>query len=108
MLPKSKRLNLKRNFNWVISGKKVETTLFKLFYRIGENTKPLVGVTIPKHVIKKAQDRNNIKRFIYRAVSQFYTDLPNNLNLVIIPKGDISKKQIDQLIGELNVIKINN
>ncbi len=108
MLPKSKRLNLKRNFNWVVSGKKIETALFKLFYRIGENTKPLIGVAISKNIIKKAHDRNKTKRLIFGAAGKFYTDLPNNLNLVIMPKGDISNKKIDQLANELSIIKDYN
>lgn len=103
MLPKSQRLNLKEKFKWVTSGKRIETHSFKLYLKLGDNSKPLIGITVPKHIIKKAHDRNKTKRVISDTINQFYTSLPNNLNLVIIPKGDIFKENKEQLKDELSI-----
>lgn len=89
MLSKSKRLNLKTSFRWVASGKSITSTNFKLFYRLGENPNPLIGVSIASAQFKKSSLRNQAKRIIFSLAGKFYDQLHKNLNLVIMPKAQV-------------------
>lgn len=89
MLSKSRRLNLKTNFRFVASGKSVTSKNFKLFYRLGENENPLVGVSIVSAQFKKATLRNKAKRICFKLAQDFYDQLPNNINLVIMPRAQV-------------------
>lgn len=89
MLQKSQRLNLKTNFRWVASGKSLTSTNFKLFYRLGENENPLVGVSIVSAQFKKANIRNKAKRIMFELARESYSQLHKNLNLVIMPKAQV-------------------
>lgn len=111
MLPKSQRLNLKQDFKWAAAGKKIETPLFKLFIRFGENTIPKVGVATSKQHFKSAVDRNKAKRICFEAISPLYDRLPNQINLVIMPKSNCLASSSEALRRELTDVKdlnINN
>lgn len=105
MLTKSKRLNLTKDFKWVVNGKKIETETFKFFLKIGDNKQALVGIITPKQIFKKAYIRNRARRITSKVIEQIYPNLPNNLNLVIMPKADIFKKRVEELTNELTNIK---
>ncbi len=105
MLPKSNRLNLKKDFKWVVCGKRSETKHFKLFYQIGVNSHPLVGIALSKSVFRKATKRNRARRLTAVAIQANYDKLLNNLNLVIMPKIEILQTRPEQLSEELYEIK---
>ena|SRR5258708_17206727 len=105
MLPKSKRLNLKKNFKFVADGRKIYTQSFKIFYRLGENPQPLIGVAVSKSNFNKAHDRNKAKRLAFQAVEKVYERLLKNLNLVIMPNSKVLSESVDQLIRELENAK---
>lgn len=111
MLPKSQRLNLKLKFKWVASGKSLTSPNFKLFYRLGENTNPLIGVSIVSAQFKKAVLRNKAKRICFDLAGALYDRLPNNINLVIMPRTQILQKSKESLEEEfkdaVSGIKIN-
>lgn len=100
MLAKSQRLNLKTSFRWVASGNSYTSKNFKLFYRSGENYQPQIGVSIISAVFKKSTLRNQAKRVCFDMVQNYYTQLPKNLNLVIMPKAQVLNLPIEQLIQE--------
>ncbi len=77
MLPKKHRLNLSRFQNRTIfaQGEQVKTYSLKLFFRLVLEVEMGVGlakvaVVVPKRIIKKAADRNRLRRQIYQAVAQ--------------------------------------
>lgn len=99
MLPKSHRLNLKTDFKWVASGKKIESKYLKLFIKMGENTHPKVGIALSSKTFKKATDRNRAKRLVSQAFQATIYHLPPAINIVALPKqGIISVKSQDVLL----------
>lgn len=101
MLPKTQRLNLKKDFKWVAQGQKKESVHFKLFFRLGENLTPLVGIAISSKSFPKAHDRSRAKRRIAQAARLIYQNLPRGLNLVIMPKASALDQDINELTYEL-------
>ncbi|MBI3485830.1 ribonuclease P protein component [Candidatus Daviesbacteria bacterium] len=111
MLPKFKRLNLKRSFKWVASGNKIDTPFFKIMYQFGENDFPLVGIAASKNNFKKAVDKNRARRLVSVAIQNLYPNLRNNLNLVIMPRAAIlekSPKDIEQTLKNVKAIYKSN
>lgn len=99
MLPKSKRLNLKKDFKWVASGKKIETKYLKLFQKAGDNQNPRVGVAVSSHIFKKSNQRNRARRLTSAAFEALYLKLPQSANIVALPKtGILSVKSGDVLL----------
>lgn len=97
MLSKEKRLNLKTNFRWVASGNSITSKNFKLFYRLGENHHPLIGVSIISAQFKKSTLRNEAKRICFEMAGKNYDQLHKNLNLVIMPKNQVLEIPPEQL-----------
>ena len=111
MLAKNQRLNLKTHFRFVASGKSVTSKNFKLFYRLGENPAPLIGVSIVSAQFKKANLRNKAKRIMFDLVKESYDQLHKNLNLVIMPRAQVLDLETGELEAEfkhaISNIKIN-
>lgn len=105
MLPKKYRLNLKVNFRFVASGIKKETANFKVMYKFGTNTKPLVGIAISSQVFKKANLRNKAKRLSSKSIEPFYFSLIKNINLVIMPKLGVLTEDQETLSKEIRDVK---
>jgi ribonuclease P protein component len=105
MLPKSRRLNLKKDFKWVVQGRKKETESFKLFFRPGRNFFPKIGVAVAKGYFKKSHERVLAKRKSFSAIKSIYQFLPNNLNLVIMPKSAVLTREQSFLIKELEYVQ---
>lgn len=111
MFPKNQRLNLKTHFRFVASGKFLTSRNFKLFYRLGENQAPLIGVSIVSAQFKKANLRNRAKRICFKLAGDSYDQLHKNLNLVIMPKAQVLDLPPEQLRQEfqnaISSLKIN-
>lgn len=106
MLAKSQRLNLKKDFRWVASGKKLESKFLKLFLKVGENKTPKVGIALSSAVFKKATDRNRAKRLVSRAFQSTIHLLPSTINIVALPKaGVLSVKSGDVLLDLEELLK---
>jgi len=106
MLAKKFRLNLKKDFSWVASGKRVETKFAKLFIRVGENELARVGIALSSKSFKKANDRNRARRLTAAAFEPLYTKLPNNINIVALPKSNtLEVKSGDILIDIEEALK---
>lgn len=89
MLPKSKRLNLKKDFKWVVSGKKLDSKFVTIFIKPGENELPRIGVATSSKYFKKAIARNRARRLVFSAIEKIYPRLPSNLNIMLLPKTSI-------------------
>lgn len=99
MLPKSQRLNLKKDFKWVASGKRLETKYLKLLVRVGEKQTPRIGIATSSKIFNKATDRNRAKRLTSAAFEPLYGKLPSTINIVALPKaGILSVKSGDILL----------
>lgn len=105
MLAKSQRLNLKKSFKWVAAGKKIETPLFKIFFRNGENRFPLVGIANSKNQFRKANKRNRARRVVSQAIQDIYPNLKEDLNLVIMPKSILLEKSVEDVKKGLEDVK---
>lgn len=105
MLPKSQRLNLKKDFKWVASGQKNQTPSLKLWWQLGQNSSPKVGIALSTKEFKKAHDRNRARRLASEAIQKLYSSLKENLNLVIMPKAQVLKKTPQELIEEIKHVK---
>ncbi len=93
MLSKPKRLNLKKDFKWVASGKKIESKFAKLFIRVGDNHPPAggprIGIAVSSSLFKKATERNKARRVISAALEPLYSKLPQSINIVALPKTSV-------------------
>lgn len=101
MLLKRQRLNLKRNFSWVVSGKKIDAASLKIFTRLGKNSTPRVSVTCSKKIFGNAPAVNKVRRRVYMALKEIYPQLHKQLNLVIMPKKEAENKNLNELILEI-------
>lgn len=109
MLSKSKRLNLKKDFKWVASGKRVDGIYASVFIRMGQNNSPLLGIAISSKHFKKAHERNRVRRIISSALEVLYSRLPANINIVVLPKSSIAHvKSEDVLLDLEEVVKKYN
>lgn len=105
MLPKEKRLNISKSFKFVSTGTSSSTASFKLFYRVSGYGTPLVGIAMSKRQFRKANQRNKAKRLSSLAIENLYGKLRMGLNLVIMPKESIFKKDQEGLVKELVNVK---
>ena len=101
MLPRNQRLNLKKDFKWVVGGKKIETKYLKLFLKTGDNQSPRVGIAVSSHVFKKSSQRNRARRLISAALEALYLKLPQNINIVALPKATILSVKSGDVLMEL-------
>ncbi len=103
MLPKEKRLNLKKDFKWVSSGKRLDTRFAKLFIKTGGNKNPRIGIAVSSKVFKKATDRNKAKRVISKSFESLYPGLPNLINIVALPKEGVINVKSEDVLKDLDV-----
>lgn len=111
MLLKSHRLNLKTSFRWVVQGQSYSSKNFKLFYRLGSNNIPQVGVSIISAQFKKSTLRNQAKRIMFDIAGKNLPLLHKNLNLVIMPRSQVLEVEHSELEQEfknaISTFKIN-
>ncbi|MDO8573196.1 MAG: ribonuclease P protein component [Candidatus Daviesbacteria bacterium] len=101
MLPKSQRLNLKKDFKWVVAGQKLESKYLKLFFKRGDNQTPRVGIAGSSKTFKKATERNRARRLTSKAFESIYSELPKNINIVALPKAGITSVKSDLVLLDL-------
>ena len=99
MLPKPQRLNLKKDFKWVVAGKRIESKFLTLFVKTGDNALPKIGIATSGKVFKKAHQRNRARRLAAEAFQSTAYRLPPTANIVALPKeGILSVKSNDVLL----------
>ncbi len=100
MLPKPLRLNLKKDFKWVVQGKAIETKFAKLYLRVGQNEFPRLGIATSSKYFKQAVERNRARRILSAAFESLMKDIrPATINIVALPKtGILDVKSGDVLL----------
>lgn len=101
MLPKQKRLNLSTDFKWVSAGRTIQSENFKIFAKEGENSQAKIGVATSSRYFPKAVERNRAKRIMFGAFEKIYDSLPNNINIIALPKAGINNVKSEELVLEL-------
>lgn len=101
MLPKEKRLNLKKDFKWAASGRKLQTKNLTLFIKTGDNLYPRVGIAVSSKVFKKSTLRNKAKRIASSGFEKLYIRLPSNINILVLPKESVFDVKSEDLYAEL-------
>ena len=104
MLPKSQSLNLKKDFKWVASGKKLETKYLKLFIKLGENQIPKAAVAVSSKVFPKATERNRARRIVSAAIESLYLNLPSKVNIIALPKRGVIEVKSGDILLDLKTI----
>lgn len=107
MLPRSQRLNLKKDFKWVAAGKRLEIKYLKLFVKLGDNQLPRIGIAISGKSFKKAVERNRARRLTSAALEALYSSLPQRINILALPKAGILKVKSGDLLLELEAVLKN-
>ncbi|MDO8573592.1 MAG: ribonuclease P protein component [Candidatus Daviesbacteria bacterium] len=107
MLPKHQRLNLKKDFKWVAAGKKLESRYLKLFVKPGDNEMPRVGIAVSSQTFKKATERNRARRLTSSAFETLYAKLPNNINIVALPKAGVTGVKSGLVLLDLETVLKN-
>lgn len=103
MLPKRYRLNLNHRFKWVASGNRIETPVAVLFVNFGDNSAPLVGISVSAKVLKRATQRNRARRLLSAAFEQLFPILKTGINIVALPKSriiEVKSTEITRFIAE--------
>lgn len=113
MLPRNNRLNLKVDFKWVSSGKRLEAVWAKLFFRLGQVKNPRVGIATSSKVFKRAVDRNRARRLLSKGFENLYDNLIEGVNIVALPKDKILsmtavelEKELKDILDKNNLLKI--
>ena len=101
MLPKSQRLNLKKDFKFVVSGKRVETPNLKVYIKTAPNLETKAAVSISSKNFKSSVERNKAKRIVFRQLKELFSDLPRKINLIIMPKSGIFDVRETEILKEI-------
>lgn len=104
MLPKSQRLNLKTDFKWVASGKRIESKLLTLFIKHGDNKYPRIGIASSNKFFKKAHERNRARRLVSEAFHNTYYLLPNTTNILALPKLRVLEVKSGEVLLDLQEV----
>ena len=62
-------------------------------------------MALSKNYFKKANLRNKAKRIVSKIAEDLYNDLPNGLNLIIMPKSGVLIVSLDNLKKEVASVK---
>lgn len=108
MLPLQKRLNLKKDFSFVRSGKSFELAVMKLYIRYGDNDLARIGIATSSKEFKKAHERNRARRLCSFGLEKLYSLLPENINIIAMPKRNILNVKSSQVLLELEDCLLSN
>ena len=101
MLPKFQRLNLKKDFKWVASGRKIDTKFATLFLKTGDNNTARVGIAVSATRFKRATQRNRARRLLSQAFQSTYHLLPPTINIVALPKQGVLEVKLFEVLKDL-------
>ncbi len=101
MLPHPQRLNLKKDFKWVVSGKFLDFKFAKIYIKLGDNKDPKFGIAISSKNFKQATDRNRARRIMSSAIQPLYSRFPQSLNMILLPKTAILSVKSGDVLLEL-------
>lgn len=96
MLPKSKRLNLKTDFQKIVkTGTRYGHDWFSLFIQQANNSK--AGIAVGVKITNKANRRNRMRRLISAACQKCLPKLSREASLLFIARKDFSGHTSDEV-----------
>ena len=105
MLPKENRLTHRKDFdNTFKGGKGLFSDILNIKFINNNLENSRFGIVVSNKISKKAVIRNKIKRQIREVIHRNLTEINNGLDIMIICKPEISKKdfqEIEQTIIQL-------
>lgn len=104
MLSKNKRLNLKTDFKWLITGKDIDCKFTKLYVKTGNNQFPGVGISVSSKIFKKAVERNRARRLMSTAIEIVYERLSSSINILALPKKGILSVKSGEVLLDLEEV----
>jgi len=103
MLPKARRLCLKRDFERVFAGgKSVQGKLFRLKFLKNSFGLNRFAVVVSAKVSKKAVVRNRIRRRAWSTISELDSNLGGSLDIVFIALTDAARADFPLIKSEIN------
>lgn len=107
MLARSQRLNLKTDFKWAASGKKLESKYLKVFIKSGNNENPRIGIAVSSKTFAKSTERNHARRLTSAAFEELYETLPEGINILVLPKAGILEVKSQDVLSDLGSLLKN-
>lgn len=102
MLPKSRRLCLKRDFERVFaSGRSVQGKLFRLKFLKNSLGLNRFAVVVSSKVSKKAVIRNRIRRRAWSTIASLDTSLGGNLDIVFVSLPEAARSDFLAVKNEI-------
>lgn len=98
MLSASQRLQLRRTLPFYTFAHKAHSATFSVYW----NVEPTLAnsqatVVVPKKVLKLATQRNRLKRVVRALLSSLLSDLPKNVQIVVLARRPELGGQLAQL-----------
>jgi ribonuclease P protein component len=107
-LAKKNRLNLRLHRLQVEKNcQKIHSPLFTYLVAKQEDSSPnsRFAILLSKKTAKKAVDRNKIRRAISNSIQGSLPLLPQNHDIILIPKKDILGKTAEEITKDLNHVQ---
>ncbi|AEW44855.1 50S ribosomal protein L34 [Serratia symbiotica str. 'Cinara cedri'] len=100
-LPKSLRLSTPTHFTFVFQQPlRASTSHITILSRINQLKHPRIGLTVAKKHVKRAHERNRIKRLTRESFRKYQNELPT-MDFVMVAKKGIADLDNYKLIKEL-------
>lgn len=100
---KQKRLLTANDFKAVLSMSKAKFSNEAVVIYALQNTKPCLGLAIAKKHLKKAVERNNVKRVVRESFRLNYATLPNAA-VVILSRATLTKLSKQEVRSKIEAI----
>jgi len=103
MLPKERRICLKRDFEHIFSsGRSINGKLFRLKFLKNSLSLNRFAVVVSSKVSKKAVIRNRVRRRAWATIAAMDSGFKNNLDVVLIALKEASQADFPMIRSEIS------
>jgi ribonuclease P protein component len=100
MLPRLLRINTSL-FKEIVEKGGFSNGKFFLFRYIKDTGIPRLAVSVPKKVLKKAVDRNKIRRKVFSSIRKLISRVQDGYKIIIFTKSGVDKLSQDAILNEI-------